>query len=93
MAIAAGGLLALYLLVIAYALLAPMKQHDPQRGQAEGCLMIIGGGLLALGAALGIGVAFDLGWLVSGVFWVVAFPVILVAINLVRYLLMKLRPR
>ena len=40
MALITGAILALYLGCIGYALLAPAKQHDPQRGMAIGCLML-----------------------------------------------------
>lgn len=85
MAIAAGVLLALYFLVIVGVLLMPSRSHDPQRGQAVGCLMIVAIGL----GVLGIFVWPDQNWLVEAIFRVAAFPVIITAINAVRYLLMK----
>lgn len=93
MAIAAGVLLTLYFLVIVGVLLLPPRSHDPQRGQAVGCLMIVAIGIALLGGVLGIAVWLDFHWLIEVIFWVAALPMILLAINAGRYLLLKLRQR
>ncbi|MBA4187999.1 MAG: hypothetical protein C0467_08265 [Planctomycetaceae bacterium] len=93
MAILAGVLLALYLMGIVYALLAPSRGHDPQRGQAVGCLMIVAAGVTLLGAALGIGVAFDLEWLVSVIIAVTVYPSLLLVANGVYFGVQRLRNR
>jgi hypothetical protein len=91
MAIAAGVLLTLYLLAIVGVLLMPSRSHDPQRGQAIGCLMIVAIGIALLGGVLGLAVWLDQNWLVEAIFWMGAFPMIILAVNAARYLLMKLR--
>ncbi|MBM3982471.1 MAG: hypothetical protein FJ304_19815 [Planctomycetes bacterium] len=93
MATAAGALLALYLLGIVFALLAPPKQHDPQRGQAVGCLMLVALVLIGLGALLAAGVAFEIEWLTRAVAYVVFFPAVLLAINAARFAWLKLTGR
>jgi hypothetical protein len=60
MAVITGAILALYLGVIAYALLAPSKQHDPQRGQAVGCLMLAAIPALVIGILVIVGVVWDI---------------------------------
>lgn len=89
MAIVAGVLLGVYLLGIVYALLAPTKGPDPQRGQAVGCLMIVAMGLVGIGALLGAAVAFDIGWLATAISWVVIFPTALMLANGVYFLFLK----
>lgn len=51
-----AAILAIYLGGIAYAILSPAKQPDPQRGQAVGCLMFaaIPGVVVALLVAIGL---------------------------------------
>lgn len=90
MAIAAGVLLAAYFALLVYALLVPSRGHDPQRGQAVGCLMIVAGAIALLGGVLGLAVALDWNWLVDAIFWAAVFPVALAAVNAVRYLLIKI---
>jgi len=55
--------------------------------------MIVAVGIALLGAALGIGVAFELEWLVSAIIWIAVFPVVLLAVNAARYLMVKLAPQ
>ncbi len=93
MAIVAGALLVLYLGGIVFALLAPAKGHDPQRGQAVGCLMIVALGLVGLGVLLGVAVAFEIGWLERAVSYMVIFPAVLLLIHGVRFLWLKLTRR
>ena len=89
MAVAGGILLGLYLAGIVYALLAPVRQHDPQRGQAVGCLMIVAGGIALLGALLAVGAIFDVAWLVRAIFYVAVFPAVLLTVHAVRYLWLR----
>ena len=93
MAWTAGILLAVYALGILAALRAPVKQHDPQRGQAVGCLMIVLVGLLGLGALLAVGVYWDVGWLVGTVFSVTAYPAVALVGGAVYHFVAKLRGR
>jgi len=83
MALVAAVLFGCYLLGILYALKAPAKQPDPQRGQAIGCLMIVAAGIGLLLLIVGVGWWFQLNWLVTGLFWIAVFP----AISLVGSLL------
>jgi len=55
-----GAILALYLGCLVYAILAPQKQHDPQRGQAVGCLMLAAIPAVVVGILVVIGVACDI---------------------------------
>lgn len=91
MAVVAGVLLTLYFLGIVYALLAPRRGPDPQRGQAIGCLMIVAGGLVLVGVALGVGVAFDLTWLVDTIVAFTVYPSLLLVANVVYFGVKKLR--
>lgn len=93
MAIAAGVLLVLYLLGIVYALLAPAKGPDPQRGQAVGCLMIVAIGLVLIGALLGVAVAFEIEWMASAISSVVIFPALVALAQGVYLLFPKVRRR
>lgn len=92
-AIIAGALLAVYLLGIVYALFAPRKQRDPHDGMAQGCLMFVVLGLLALGAMLLIGALNDITWLVMVPFYVTVFPTVLLGIHAVRWVFMKMSSR
>lgn len=83
MAAVTGAILAVYLLGIAYAILAPSKQPDPQRGQAVGCLMFAAIPAVVVAVLVVIGVAFDVPFLVRWPFricTVVAGYVLLVLI-------------
>ena len=55
-----GGILALYLGVIAYALLAPRRQRHPEDGMAVGCLMLAAIPAVVVGILVVIGVAWDI---------------------------------
>jgi Na+/proline symporter len=48
-----GSLLAIYLGIVVYGIVAPASAQDPQRGQAIGCLAIVAVALIAAGTALG----------------------------------------
>jgi MFS family permease len=91
MAWIAGICLALYLGCIVYAIMAPQKQHDPQRGMAVGCLMFaaIPGVLLAL--LLGIGVIGGFETLVRVLFYVTALPAAYVLVLLMAQPIVKWR--
>jgi hypothetical protein len=91
MAITAGILLTLYLVGILFALLAPTRQHDPQRGVAVGCLMIVAGAILVLGLALGLGVFFDWPWMINIIFWITIFPFISLFLATTRQLVLYVR--
>ena len=93
MAWTAGVLLAAYAVGIVYAMTAPVKQHDPQRGQAVGCLMIVLAGLLALGATLAAGVCWDVATLVWVPFVTTVFPAVSLVGSGVYHLVARLRGR
>jgi hypothetical protein len=76
MAWIAGVVLASFALFILCGLLAPAKEHDPQRGQAVGCLTIALVVLLGLLAMLAAGVYWDVGLLVWVPFGVAVFPAV-----------------
>jgi hypothetical protein len=86
MAPIAAALFVAYLLGIVYALIVPPKQHDPQRGMAVGCLMIVAIGIGVLLLLTGLGWYFQLNWLVTMMFYVAVFPAVLLLITGVRYL-------
>jgi hypothetical protein len=89
----AGILLAAYAVGILCALTAPVKQHDPQRGQAVGCLMIVLAGLLVLGASLAAGVYWGVAVLVWVPFAVTVFPAVCLVGSAVYHLVSRLRGR
>jgi hypothetical protein len=91
MAWTAGVLLAAYALGVLYALNAPARQPDPQRGQAVGCLTIVLLGLLGLGAMLAAGLYWDVGLLVRVPFWVAVFPALSLVGSGVYHLVRKRR--
>jgi hypothetical protein len=88
MAWTAGVLLGAYALFILGVLVSPQRQHDPQRGQALGCLMIVLACLVTLGLVLAAGVYWGIRLLVYVPFCVAVFPVATVvvggAVQLVR---------
>jgi len=88
MAITAGVLLVVYFLFLVHAITAPVKQYDPQRGQAVGCLMIIMIGLALLGVMLAIGVFFDMPFCVRLPFYITVFPLVLLVVNGIRFVVM-----
>ena len=81
MACTAGVLLGAYVLFILGVLITPQRQHDPQRGQAIGCLMIVLACLVTLGLVLAAGVHWDIRLLVYGPFCVAVFPVATVVVG------------
>ena len=91
MATVAGILLGVYVCGIVYALALPAKQHDPQRGQAIGCLMIVVLSLLGVGGLLAVGVAFNVRWLVVAIFWLTVYPAVMLAAQGVFLLYKKLK--
>jgi hypothetical protein len=93
MAWTAGVLLVAYAVGILYALTAPVKQHDPQRGQAVGCLMIVLAGLLTLGVILAAGVYWDVAVMVWVPFVTTVFPAVSLVGSGVYHLVARLRGR
>jgi Na+/H+ antiporter NhaD/arsenite permease-like protein len=89
MAIVAGIGLAIWILGPAYALLKPMKQRDPQAGQAIGCLalFIIPGVVLAM--LLVVGLVWDVPVLIRVPYYCVVWPLILIVLNAAGYFVMK----
>jgi hypothetical protein len=65
----AGTLIGLAIVTIAGVLIMPQRQHDPQRGQAVGCLMIVIIFLLIPAGLLLIGVMGPYPGLVKAIFW------------------------
>ncbi len=92
-AIIAAVLLGAYMLGIIYALVVPPKRRDPHDGMARGCLMFVIMGMLALGGMLAIGAFNDIAWMVAIPFYVTVFPTVLLAINLLRYVYIKIARR
>jgi hypothetical protein len=86
-----GGCLAAYLGCIVYAIMAPQKQPDPQRGMAVGCLMIaaIPGVVLAL--LLVIGVIGGYEGLVRVLFYITAVPMAYLLVLLIAQPIIKRR--
>lgn len=82
MDIVAGVIIAAYLGGITYALLAPTRQPDPQRGMAVGCLVIclVPGALLMI--ALLVGYFAEMPRLVSALFYLCVVPAAWLLINL-----------
>ena len=72
MSIASAVLLAAYFLFAMYALFSPSS--DPQRGMAQGFIILVGLVLLSLGGALWFGVARQHPWVVRIIFAVSIFP-------------------
>ena len=60
MALITGAILAIYLGFIAYALLAPRKQHHPEDGMAIGCLTLATIPAIVVGVLVIIGVAWNI---------------------------------
>jgi hypothetical protein len=73
---AAAVLLVVYALGVARGLTATPREHDPQGGQAAGCLTIMLIGLLGLGAVLAAGVYWRVPWLVWAVFGAAVCPLV-----------------
>lgn len=70
----AAVLLGIYLVALVVALVLPARGPDPQRGVAQGCLLFVALGLIALGGLLALGYHFQLRPLVYLVFVVTIFP-------------------
>jgi len=69
-----AALLGVYVLVAVYALLAPTRGPDPQRGVGQGCMLFVILGLLAMGGLLALAVVQQIAWLGYALFAVAAFP-------------------
>lgn len=87
----AAGLLALYLLGIVVALVSSIGNNDPQRGVAQGCLLVVAFGLLGVAGVLALAVRFELRPLVYFVFALTMFPFISLVGGSAYYLVQKLR--
>ncbi|HEX8913772.1 MAG TPA: hypothetical protein VF796_15535 [Humisphaera sp.] len=83
MVLTAAILLAAYTVSIVVVLLKPSRQHDPQRGQAVGCLMIVVIGLVALGGVLALAAVYDVRWLVTTIFSITVYPAVMIAASLI----------
>jgi hypothetical protein len=84
MAIAAAILLAVYFFALLIVLLKPPKQRDPQYGMAVGCCIMVELGIAAVGGVLALAVAFQIHWLVKGIFYATAFPAVIGVPQLAR---------
>ena len=80
----AGVVLGVYALLILYALIAPARQPDPQRGVAIGCLSLVLVGLIGVGALLAAGVLLNKPWLVHAIASVCLYSLVLVGIGLAK---------
>ncbi|MBL8692652.1 MAG: hypothetical protein JNJ88_00990 [Planctomycetes bacterium] len=89
----AGLLLAAYSTTLVVVLVMPTKQRDPQIGQAIGCLMIVLLGLLGLGGALAVGIAWELGAVVHTIFLITVFPGVILLANAAYFSLRWLKRR
>jgi hypothetical protein len=85
MATAAGALLGFYLLALAGVWLFAPRSNDPQRGQADGCALLLAGGLVGLAGLLAVGVWADVPVFVRAVFFVAVLPVALCTGAAVRW--------
>lgn len=86
-----GICVAVYLGVIVYAITAPAKQHDPQRGVAVGCLMFAAIPGIVLALLLAIGVMGGYEGLVRVLFYVTAVPMAYLLVLLIAQPIVKWR--
>jgi len=77
MTLAAGILIAAYIVALIVVLAWPQRQHHPEDGMAIGCLMMCIASLCALAVALGLAAHFHIAWLVRVIFYVSVFPAVL----------------
>ena len=93
MALAAALILGAYILTVVIFLAIPPRQRDPQYGMAIGCMMlvamILGGVELVLWAAW----AFDVKWLIDGIFYAAVFPLFLIVPQGLRLAVVTARER
>lgn len=86
-------LLAAYLVGVVYALMAPARQPDPQRGVAQGCLGMVVLALIAMTGLLAAAVYFDIRWLAKALFFVAVFPAIGLVGGGITHLIQRARGR
>lgn len=70
----AAVLLTLYLGVLLYALVAPSKEQDPQRGVAVGCLSMVVAAVVGVGAVLVVGVVLHNSVLIGIAYHIAVWP-------------------
>jgi hypothetical protein len=80
----AGVVLGVYALLILYALFAPARQPDPQRGVAVGCLCLVLVALLGAVALLVVGITLHKPWLVNTISTVCLYSLVIVVIGLAK---------
>lgn len=69
------------------------RTHDPQRGQAVGCLLIVSATGATLGALRALAAWLDAGWLIRGVGTLLLLPLGLAAVNAAAHPIVRLRAR
>jgi hypothetical protein len=80
----AGVVLGVYALLTLYALVAPARQPDPQRGVAIRCLSFVLVGLLGVAALLAAGILLNKPWLVQAISIVCLYSLVIVGIGLAK---------
>jgi hypothetical protein len=89
----AAVVLGAYALLIIYALIAPSRGPDPQRGVAAGCLVIVLVVLLATGALLAVAVRLKWGWLVNVISGACLYSIVIVIVGLIKTLFDRIKKR
>lgn len=87
----AAVLLGLYVLGLVIALATSFGNNDPQRGVAQGCLIIVIVGLLAVGGVLYAAIHFQIRPLVYLVFALTVFPFVSLIGASIYYVIQRLR--
>lgn len=85
------GLIGLYILVLLYAVLAPKRQPDPQRGVAVGCLSIVIGFLVVLAGLFALGQFIHARWLTHGVSGICLFVLFFALLGMVQELIKRVQ--
>ncbi|QOI99401.1 MAG: hypothetical protein HRU70_02415 [Phycisphaeraceae bacterium] len=93
MAWVVGACVAAFLGVILYAIAAPSRGPDPQRGVAVGCLMMAAIPAAVLGVVLGVAVAGGHERLVRVLFYVTVIPAAYLLVMLTAIPIVKWRKR
>lgn len=86
-------ILGTFALVAVYAINAPPRQPDPQRGMAVGCLLFLLLVDILVAIAFTIGILVRVRWLTNAITWLCLFAVLFVAIGLVESLVRALKKR
>jgi peptidoglycan biosynthesis protein MviN/MurJ (putative lipid II flippase) len=89
----AAVVLGVYAVIIVYALIAPSRGPDPQRGVAVGCLLIVLAALLAAGALLATAVRMKWDWLVTAISGACLYSIIIVIPGLIKSVFDKIKKR